>query len=287
MSYNYFSVQSNESELRKALYPLAAKTPDKLPKHVFSSHDEMCTALRNAVNSVSDYNVDTLNAICKHDRTNFFNWENLSDDEKRKFVTPYTLMAPPFAYSQTIPSPHFVLGQATELELHDNLTLLEIGAGSGYNAVILAESMENNSHIATTEIHPKIVEIAKNNIREAGLENKIDVLHNANLGIGDWRFDRIVTTLAISEKKQIETLLNQLNVGGILRIPIVKIGDTPKKNEAQFWQLGSDIDPSEIYISDKKRNFARVATYKFIKRTPEEIEYSIVTQNALSPLIQG
>jgi len=103
--------------------------------------------------------------------------------------------------------------------------VLEIGTGSGYHAALCAFIVRGGNdppigHVYTVERHKKLVQFAQNNIKRAGLENLITVIHgDGTQGFPDHApYDRILVTAAGPEIP--EPLVQQLNIGGKLCIPI-------------------------------------------------------------------
>jgi protein-L-isoaspartate(D-aspartate) O-methyltransferase len=101
---------------------------------------------------------------------------------------------------QTISAPHMTIMILEYLELKPGLRVLEIGAG------------------------PKLVEFARNNIRNAGYEDLITVIEgDGTLGLPtEAPFDRIILTAAGPELPP--PLIKQLEIGGILVMPLGKPG---------------------------------------------------------------
>lgn len=56
------------------------------------------------------------------------------------------------------------------------MKILEVGCAIGYSAMIMSESLPEGGHITTLEYDPKMVAIARENIRRAGLSDKITVI---------------------------------------------------------------------------------------------------------------
>jgi protein-L-isoaspartate(D-aspartate) O-methyltransferase len=112
------------------------------------------------------------------------------------------------------------------LNLEKNQTLLEIGTGSGYHAALCASIVAENDrdttsgHVYTVERHKRLVQFARDNIKRAGLENAITVIHgDGTKGYPDHApYDRILVTAAGPEIP--EPLISQLKIGGKLCIPV-------------------------------------------------------------------
>ncbi len=128
----------------------------------------------------------------------------------------YADVALPIASGQTISQPSVVAWMTAALGVNDRLRVLEIGTGSGYQAMIL-------SHLArrvyTIERHKPLLDIAEERFKEFGATN-ITARHGD--GTKGWPeaapFDRIIVTAAAS---QIPTaLLDQLAIGGVLVAPV-------------------------------------------------------------------
>lgn len=122
----------------------------------------------------------------------------------------------PIASNQTISQP-FIVARMTELlELSPSAKVLEIGAGSGYQTVILSKLA---AKIYAIERVPNLAAEAQERL------NKLNV-HNVTLRCGDgtlgWEvyapFDGIL--VAAGSPIMPEPLLNQLKVNGKLVIPI-------------------------------------------------------------------
>lgn len=131
----------------------------------------------------------------------------------------------PIGYGQTISAPHMVAMMAEALELTVGQTILEIGAGSGYHAAVLAEVVaprpgEGAGHVYTLEIVPELFTFAQTNVAAAGYGDRVTVLlGDGSVGYPDHApYDRISVTAAAPAIP--EALVQQLRVGGVLVIPV-------------------------------------------------------------------
>ena len=106
------------------------------------------------------------------------------------------------------------------LELRQGMKVLEIGAGSGYHAATIAEIVGDKGHVFTVEYVDKLVSIARNNLNRAGYANHVTIVHgDGSLGYQERApYDRILVTAAAP--KIPPPLLEQLNSGGILVLPL-------------------------------------------------------------------
>lgn len=98
------------------------------------------------------------------------------------------------------------------LKLNKTDSVLEVGAGSGYFAALLATRCE---WVRTMEIHGELVDLATNNLARNGIENVIVAQGN---GLSGWAerapYDLIVLSGGVPYVPQ--ALLEQLKVGGRL-----------------------------------------------------------------------
>jgi protein-L-isoaspartate(D-aspartate) O-methyltransferase len=90
--------------------------------------------------------------------------------------------------------------------------VLEIGAGSGYMAALLASRAQR---VVTLEIHPELAEMARENLLDAGIQNaEVRLADGARDGITDGPFDVIVLSGSVAEVPS--ALLALLRDGGRL-----------------------------------------------------------------------
>ncbi len=122
-------------------------------------------------------------------------------------------------YGQTISAPHMVAIMCEILELAEGHKVLEIGAGSGYNAAVMAELVGKKGHVYTVERIEHLVNFARENLKETGYDNVTVLLENGSMGYPRYApYDRIAVTCAAPYIP--ETLLEQLKPGGIMVIPV-------------------------------------------------------------------
>ena len=122
----------------------------------------------------------------------------------------------PIGCEQTISQPTTVMLMLQLLEVLPGQRVLEIGAGSGYNAALLAEL---SGLVVTVERHKQLVKIAQENLKQAGYEDIIVVNGDGKQGYAsEGPYDRIMVTAAAHEVPQ--KLKDQLSIGGLLVAPI-------------------------------------------------------------------
>lgn len=128
----------------------------------------------------------------------------------------YRDSALPIACGQTISQPFVVAYMTEQLQLQKSHRVLEIGAGSGYQAAVLSRLTRE---VLTVERYRRLADAAR-----ARLE-KLDY-HNVEVMLGDGlnlppnigMFDRIIVTAAVEQIP--ENLVERLEVGGILIAPV-------------------------------------------------------------------
>ncbi|HPE34875.1 MAG TPA: protein-L-isoaspartate(D-aspartate) O-methyltransferase [Bacteroidales bacterium] len=125
----------------------------------------------------------------------------------------------PIGSGQTISQPYTVAFQSELLQVEKNMTVLEVGTGSGYQACILHEM---GAKVFTIERQFNLFKNVKHFFDSQ--HYKIKVFHrDGYLGLAAFApFDRILITAAVPEIPQ--ELINQLKTGGILVAPVGQQG---------------------------------------------------------------
>lgn len=118
----------------------------------------------------------------------------------------------PLSNGQCMLAPKIEARLLQELDVHRHERVLEIGAGSGYMAALLAHKAQQ---VTTLEIDPELAAFATANLRRAGVSNVTVVTADGSGGLtGDGPFDVILLSGSVAEVPQ--ALLSQLKVGGRL-----------------------------------------------------------------------
>ncbi len=122
----------------------------------------------------------------------------------------------PIGYEQTISQPYIVAYMTEALQLKPGEKVLEIGAGSGYQAAILAEL---GVQVFTIEIVKPLAQYARDNLSKLGYD---DVWVRSGDGYQGWPeeqpFDAIIITAAPDHIPS--PLLEQLAIGGRFVLPV-------------------------------------------------------------------
>jgi protein-L-isoaspartate(D-aspartate) O-methyltransferase len=121
-----------------------------------------------------------------------------------------------------------------ELAVKKHETVLEIGAGSGYMAALLAHKAR---HVTTVEINPELKAMAEKNLSAYGVANVEVVQGNGAQGWGDAQYDVIVISGSLPVLP--EKFLQQLKVGGRLFSivgvpPVMSAQVTTRKSDSAY-----------------------------------------------------
>jgi protein-L-isoaspartate(D-aspartate) O-methyltransferase len=148
--------------------------------------------------------------------------EALGRVPRELFVPPaergaaYTDSALPIGFGQTISQPYMVARICAELRLGGGERVLDVGAGSGYQAAVLAELA---AEVVAVEVIPELAEQARANLAAAGYERVEVVVGNGALGVpGRAPFDAIAVAAAAPGVPP--ALYEQLAEGGRLVVPV-------------------------------------------------------------------
>lgn len=151
----------------------------------------------------------------------------------------------PLKEGATISQPTTVLLMLQYLNIREGNKILEIGAGSGYNAALMSRLVGKKGKIVTVEVDEDLVEFAKSNLKKENIKNVKVVLGDGYKGYSKKApYDRIIVTAAVQEVPDV--LIKQLKLNGILLAPVgehsqelVKVKKLKDKIEEEY--LGSFI----------------------------------------------
>ncbi|HMW16644.1 MAG TPA: protein-L-isoaspartate O-methyltransferase [Accumulibacter sp.] len=118
----------------------------------------------------------------------------------------------PIGQGQTMLAPKIDAKILQELHVKNTDMVLEIGAGSGYMAALLAAKAE---YVHTVEIDPVLADLAKRNLRQAGVANvSVDTGDGSNGWPGPSPYDVIVISGSLPQLPP--AFLKQMKIGGRL-----------------------------------------------------------------------
>jgi protein-L-isoaspartate(D-aspartate) O-methyltransferase len=122
----------------------------------------------------------------------------------------------PIGKGQTISQPYIVAVMTALLLPKATDNMLEIGAGSGYQAAVLSRVVKR---LTTIERIGTVADLARRNLKSIGIENVVVIEGDGTLGYPDNApYDGIIITAATPEVPR--PLLEQLADGGRLVAPV-------------------------------------------------------------------
>ena len=128
----------------------------------------------------------------------------------------YEDMPLPIACGQTISQPSVVGLMTQALKVQPRDKVLEVGTGSGYQAVILSRLARR---VYTVDRHKRLVQAARTLFEEMDLTNITAMTADGSHGLPEQApFDRIVVTAAAEDPPG--PLLGQLKPGGVMVLPV-------------------------------------------------------------------
>ena len=117
-------------------------------------------------------------------------------------------------------APSIMAEMLESLDIHPGQRVLEVGAGTGYNAALLAEITGPSGLVVTIDIDHDVVEEAKKHLAAAGYDSRV-IIHCADGGLG-WSengpYDRIIVTVGAWDISS--AWFDQLIPGGRLVVPL-------------------------------------------------------------------
>ena len=147
--------------------------------------------------------------------------------------------------------------QALQLGRTDRV--LEVGAGSGYMAALLAHQARQ---VLSLELDPQLAEAALRNLDHAGLSNaQVRQADGSSGCAAEAPFDAIVLSGSVPEVPQ--SLLDQLAPGGRL---VAIVGELPVMRALRLTQVGaSQFTRTELFdtVAPRLRGFAEPTGFRF------------------------
>ena len=162
------------------------------------------------------------------------------------------------AKGQCMLEPRLDARMLQDLAVRPTDTVLEIGSGSGYMAALLASLAQR---VVTVEINADLATMARNNLRDAGIQNvEVRQADGAKLTAADGSFDIIAMSGSVAEVPH--SLLSLLKVGGrlgaivgedpIMRATIVTRTSATEFSTVQSWDT----------VAPRLQNFPEPSRFK-------------------------
>jgi len=117
--------------------------------------------------------------------------------------------------------PFLMADMLTALNLEPGMKVLEIGAGVGYNAAIMASVVGDGRLVTSLDLDPEMVKIAQDNLIRLGppySEVQVIAVDGAEGHATNAPYDRIIVT--VQQWEISPAWVEQLKVGGILLLPL-------------------------------------------------------------------
>ncbi|MFB6785293.1 methyltransferase, FxLD system [Streptomyces olivaceus] len=154
-----------------------------------------------------------------------------------------------------------------QLEAQPGERILELGAGTGYNAGLLAHLVGESGHVTTLDVDEDLVEGARAHLAAAGITNAEAVTRDGALGYaGAAPYDRIIATVGAHGVPH--AWLQQLAPGGRLLVPQRLKGTVSRsiayeQRDGRWVSLGSEMNtfmPLRRGIADDDRRVIPLST---------------------------
>ncbi|WP_405881775.1 methyltransferase, FxLD system [Streptomyces sp. NBC_01136] len=154
-----------------------------------------------------------------------------------------------------------------QLEAQPGERILELGAGTGYNAGLLAHLVGENGHVTTLDVDDDLVEGARTHLAAAGITNVEAVTRDGALGYAEAApYDRIIATVGAHGVPH--AWLQQLAPGGRLLVPQRLKGTVSRsiayeQRDGRWVSLGSEMNtfmPLRRGIADDDRRVIPLST---------------------------
>ena len=156
---------------------------------------------------ISEHVLDALRSVPRH----LF----IPENEQQHAYADYPLT---IGMGQTISAPHMVAIMCDVLDIQDGMKILEVGAGSGYHAAVMAH-LAGSGHVYAVEIIESLASFARENLKKAGIKNVTVVVEDGSVGLPVYApYDRISVACAAPDIPSV--LMDQLKPHGKLVIPV-------------------------------------------------------------------
>jgi len=149
-----------------------------------------------------------------------------------------------------------------ELKVQRHEKVLEIGAGSGFMAALLAHRAQS---VVTLECRPELARMARENLRRSGLLNvrvvEVDAATGARGHAAEAPYDVILLSGSVAEVPRV--LLEQLRVGG--RLGAI-VGDDPVMRATVYTRVGEASWSQQVAfetLAPRLKGFAEKPAFQF------------------------
>ncbi|MFZ5955597.1 MAG: protein-L-isoaspartate O-methyltransferase family protein [Nanoarchaeota archaeon] len=173
---------------------------------------QMLDSVKSYLSQFGAIDVRIIKAMDEVDRINFIEEEYKNE--------AYEDTAMPIGLGQTISQPSTVGRMLSLLELKKGDKVLEIGTGSGWNAVLIDYIIGKNGMVVTTEIIEELIRKSKNVLKRLNIKD-VQILREDFRNLKE-KFDKIIFTAGIvSDQEHIikEFIKQHLNPNGIAICP--------------------------------------------------------------------
>jgi protein-L-isoaspartate(D-aspartate) O-methyltransferase len=148
---------------------------------------------------------------------------SLTDAYDEKAVITHTF--PDGTHLSCASGPSIVAGMLDALDLHPGQRIMEIGAGTGYNAALLAALTGANGQVTTVDINANVTADARRNLDHTGFNHVRVITRDGAEGAAEHApYDRVIVTVGAWDIPQ--AWWDQLVPGGRLVLPLRWRGTT-------------------------------------------------------------
>jgi protein-L-isoaspartate(D-aspartate) O-methyltransferase len=143
---------------------------------------------------------------------------DVKDNEQLKMVYSDNSILQKISPPTSSTAPSLMASMLESLELDENMRVLEIGTGSGYNAALIAYIVRNRKLVFTVEIQSDVVEDARRHLAQAYFSHITVIEADGNDGYPPGApYDRIIVTASCLDVSP--HWITQLGERGLLFLP--------------------------------------------------------------------
>ena len=164
----------------------------------------------------------------------------------------------PLPGGQTMLAPRVEARLLQDLNIAPTDKVLEIGAGSGYMAALLAHLA---AQVISLEINPELAALASTNLRKNGVRNaEVRLADGASGSVAEGPFDVILLSGSVAQVPQ--ALLDQLKDGG--RLAGI-VGELPIMRATIVQRTGTQFATTQPWdtVAQRLQHFTEPSRFKF------------------------